>query len=114
MPDANFSYTDQLMGHCNGIPSGVHLSVLYTEAGLSNWRPIYRIIGAQVRFVLSILGNRFILSAAICFISYTLSNWKMQCAEAKKCSENETSLFEVTSSVSFTRVPLHIPPPLTK
>lgn len=46
------SYLDDLVGRCGNIPAGIHVDIMYAEAGLAgNW-PIYHIVGAKVRWVL--------------------------------------------------------------
>ena len=48
----NVTVTDflsDLPGRCLNVPSGIHVDVMYTVAGLANWQPIYRIVGAKIR-----------------------------------------------------------------
>ena len=42
-------FIGQVIGRCPNIPTGVHVDILYATAGLSNWKPIYNIIGAKIR-----------------------------------------------------------------
>ena len=47
--DMYSSYISQLQGRCPNIPAGIHVEVLYSEAGKANYVPIYNIIGAKIR-----------------------------------------------------------------
>ena len=38
-----------LEGRCINIPAGIHLDILYTEAGQIEYKPIYNIRGARIR-----------------------------------------------------------------
>jgi hypothetical protein len=44
-----YSYLNDVKGLCRGIPAGVGVEILYTEAGMSNYVPVYAIIGAKIR-----------------------------------------------------------------
>ena len=45
------SFTKQQTIICNFIPTGLHLTVLYSEVGRARARPIYQIVGANVKLV---------------------------------------------------------------
>ena len=45
--DANRTYP--FSGMCIDMLNGVAVDVLYAEAGLTNYRPIYTIVGAHIR-----------------------------------------------------------------
>jgi hypothetical protein len=53
----NYSYLDELTGICRNITSGVHIDILYAQAGLSNYQPIYNIVGARIRLVVVVASN---------------------------------------------------------
>ena len=35
-------------GRCLEMPSGINVNILYAEAGLTGYRPIYMIVGARI------------------------------------------------------------------
>ena len=43
-----YDFEADLLGRCHSVPSGVHITVMYTKTGASNWKPIYRIMGAKI------------------------------------------------------------------
>jgi len=45
-PTVNHTYS--YAGRCPDMPTGVDVNILYTEAGLTNSRPIYMIVGAHI------------------------------------------------------------------
>jgi len=54
-PFYNLSYAHMLnflsniSGLCPSIPSGVHVNIMYTQAGLSSNKPIYTIVSAMIK-----------------------------------------------------------------
>lgn len=47
--NSTFSYLSYVAGVCENVTSGINIDILYTQAGLSNYQPIYRIVGAYIR-----------------------------------------------------------------
>ena len=43
------SLRERITGYCDNITSGIHVDIMYTEAGLSNGQPRYEIVGAHIR-----------------------------------------------------------------
>ena len=58
-----FSYMNEIKGRCHSIPSNLIIDVLYAEAGLINFFPVYTIVGVRIRYekrnfwIVSILIN---------------------------------------------------------
>lgn len=48
-----FSYMSYVKGVCRDIPADVGIEILYTVAGISNYVPVYAVIGAKIRLDLS-------------------------------------------------------------
>ena len=48
LPEAP-AYEDELSGRCEQVPAGVHLTVIYKQAGENNNLPLFSIVGAKIR-----------------------------------------------------------------
>ncbi|XP_037339060.1 tectonic-2 [Pungitius pungitius] len=82
---------------CSGVPSHQHIHVLSLITGMVEGRP-----QRDIRAVL---------------VSYTLSPWALDCGggDVSPCMDPlETKLFPITSSVTFTDIPINTGPPKTR
>ncbi|CAL1545914.1 unnamed protein product, partial [Lymnaea stagnalis] len=79
-----WSWADTIAGICL-LPTGIHFNVMYAQTGAVNGYPRYEVVGA--------------------YISYTQSNWTMDCAGAnrQRCDGSSTQKFLLTSSIQFIR-----------
>jgi hypothetical protein len=92
-PTSTYTYLEDLTGVCHNITTGIHIDILYAQAGLSNFQPIYMVVGAR--------------------INYTISSWYLYCvgASSVSCAVNSSFVqsFRVSSSVRFVQVPPTLP-----
>ncbi|KAM3867514.1 tectonic-2 [Diretmus argenteus] len=80
---------------CRGIPSHQHIHIRSIITGVIEGVPQREIHALQV--------------------SYSLSTWALECGGGDSCMDlMETQLFPVTSSVTFTDIPINIGPPRTR
>ena len=50
----SFSYLQSVKGLCDNITSGAVVDVFYAKAGQSHETPLYVVVGASVKYVLSL------------------------------------------------------------
>ncbi|XP_040050710.2 tectonic-2 [Gasterosteus aculeatus] len=88
---------DDTTSSCSGVPSHQHIHVLSLITGM--------VEGRAQRDIHSLL------------VSYTLSHWALDCGggDSSPCMDPlETKLFPITSSVTFTDIPISTGPPKTR
>ncbi|KAM7416660.1 hypothetical protein PAMA_018627 [Pampus argenteus] len=89
--------TENTTSSCNAVPSHLHIHVWSLITGMIDGKPQRDIRALQV--------------------SYSLSTWALKCGggDISPCVDpTETQLFPVTSSVTFTDIPVNTGPPKTR